>query len=589
MLARKKLLRKALLGILLLELFAIGVDLNSCLTIFILCGIGGFVLYPARVFIPRFLAGTFSYASVLLLLRLTSDIQEIPSGICLATLSCGMLLATFFFILSQQFSGPGRVRCALRFLLGIIFFLPPTPFWAYGLHTHAFLSADTVTVVLQTNPAEALQYLMDTMTPQHLILAILLLFLFFLGAFWFTRNASARKFSFPKGQVLVPCTIMLFFLLCIPSFSMNSMYGVLLSDTLCSLKDQRAFAAEAPAREAELEQHAVSSGRNGLFVLVIGESENRLHMSAYGYNRDTTPWLREKAADDDCLLFTNAYANYVCTVQALSYALTEKNQYTDLPLAKAATLPEAAHAAGFHTIMCSNQGKFGLASTTVSAIGDECDDAHWLHPQQFSNLGQEYMDFRVEDGDIVNVLKSLSLPQEGKTLLILHLIGSHNNYRYRCPEDFSPFGTATLTDQYDNTIIYNDEIMRQIHEQVKDLPNFQCLVYLSDHSEGIDHGQMHDSNCYIPEMTYIPFYILASKDFRVNHPDQWHQLSLHRTAYFTNDLLYDLMCSLMGIRTENMQPENDITHPEYDANPARFRTEHGTKPITPPEPAAPQP
>lgn len=80
MLAREKLLRKALLGILLLKLFAVGMDLNPCLTIFILCGIGGYVLYPARVFIPRFLAGTFSYASVLLLLRLTSDIQEIPSA-----------------------------------------------------------------------------------------------------------------------------------------------------------------------------------------------------------------------------------------------------------------------------------------------------------------------------------------------------------------------------------------------------------------------------------------------------------------------------------------------------------------------------
>ena len=26
------------------------------------------------------------------------------------------------------------------------------------------------------------------------------------------------------------------------------------------------------------------------FLVIIGESQNRKHMSAYGYSRDTTPW-----------------------------------------------------------------------------------------------------------------------------------------------------------------------------------------------------------------------------------------------------------------------------------------------------------
>ena len=93
---------------------------------------------------------------------------------------------------------------------------------------------------------------------------------------------------------------------------------------------------------------------------------------------------------------------------------------------------------------------------------------------------------------------------------------------------------------------------------------------------------MHNGDAYRPSMTYIPLVLLASDTYRARAAAKWQTLAAHRDAYFTNDLIYDLMLSLMDIDTGDTRPENDIASPAYDATPARFRTEHGTEPIVPP-------
>lgn len=50
-------------------------------------------------------------------------------------------------------------------------------------------------------------------------------------------------------------------------------------------------------------------------------------MHAYGYQRETTPWLDQALKKPENLLFTRAYSNHTHTVPVLTYALTERNQY----------------------------------------------------------------------------------------------------------------------------------------------------------------------------------------------------------------------------------------------------------------------
>lgn len=91
----------------------------------------------------------------------------------------------------------------------------------------------------------------------------------------------------------------------------------------------------------------------GIYVLVIGESTARDHMSVYGYRFDTTPWMSQFVKGPGTICFKKAYSNYVTTVPVLTYALTDKNQYNSVSMAQAYSLIEVAAAAGFDTYWIS--------------------------------------------------------------------------------------------------------------------------------------------------------------------------------------------------------------------------------------------
>ena len=67
--------------------------------------------------------------------------------------------------------------------------------------------------------------------------------------------------------------------------------------------------------------HKTTKGET--YVLVIGESQNKDHMSLHGYSRKTTPWIDEQICRPNWVSFNHAYSNYVQTVPALSLALTD--------------------------------------------------------------------------------------------------------------------------------------------------------------------------------------------------------------------------------------------------------------------------
>lgn len=81
---------------------------------------------------------------------------------------------------------------------------------------------------------------------------------------------------------------------------------------------------------------------DGVYVLVIGESLTRDHMNVYGYERDTTPFQSQAAIDPHYVFFNHAYSCYTQTVQVLTEALTEKNQYNDMALANAYSIIDMA-------------------------------------------------------------------------------------------------------------------------------------------------------------------------------------------------------------------------------------------------------
>mgnify|MGYP000563534893 FL=1 len=80
-------------------------------------------------------------------------------------------------------------------------------------------------------------------------------------------------------------------------------------DALHQYKEYGKAKAQREARLQQLQGLKITSD-GGIFVLVIGESETRDHMGAYGYDRDTTPWMSEETQKPEAILFQNAYSNH---------------------------------------------------------------------------------------------------------------------------------------------------------------------------------------------------------------------------------------------------------------------------------------
>ena len=128
-------------------------------------------------------------------------------------------------------------------------------------------------------------------------------------------------------------------------------------------------------------------------------------MSAYGYQRETTPWLTQFAKDPGTLLFKNPYSNHTHTVPVLTYALSEKNQYNQVPLAKAYSLIEIANAAGFDTYWISNQERYGAWDTPVAEIASTAKHQVWLNGEVGANIKTAYLDeeLPIKTPDLKNV------------------------------------------------------------------------------------------------------------------------------------------------------------------------------------------
>jgi heptose-I-phosphate ethanolaminephosphotransferase len=341
-------------------------------------------------------------------------------------------------------------------------------------------------------------------------------------------------------------------------------------DALHQYKEYGKAKAQREARLQQLQGLKITSD-GGIFVLVIGESETRDHMGAYGYDRDTTPWMTEEAQKPEAILFRNAYSNHTHTVPVLTYALSEKNQYNDVPLEKAYSLIEIAKAAGYDTFWISNQRKYGAWDTPVAEIASTAAHQAWLNERTGTH------DLRSDYYDDVLVKALPDLTKEKNALIVIHLMGCHGSYADRYPEDWKHYsGKSDVIDKYDNAVRYNDYVLQQLYTKLKENPRFKGFIYLSDHGDDVEHNYGHEASKFTATMSHIPLFMVVSPSFQAERPQIVETLRSHRDSYWTNDLLYNVMTDILGIRGVPGTDLNwDLASPQYSMTKDTLRTLHG--------------
>lgn len=313
------------------------------------------------------------------------------------------------------------------------------------------------------------------------------------------------------------------------------------------------------------------SQKTQTILIVIGESASRDYMKAFNkeYKYNTTPWLDRMAQSKNFILFPNAFSILPVTVIAVSNAMTEINQYNDKKFYESCSIIDIAHKAGYKVHWYSNQGHLGSADTPVTLIANTADVAKWTK-QELNQI--QY------DESLLDYLGELDTTKNN--FLVVHLKGSHFNFLNRYPESFTKFGTAgkyELELNYANSIAYTDSVLEQIFNYAKDNLNLQAMVYFSDHATVPD--KRRSPNFEGLASVRIPFFTYFADEYIVQHKEVYNTLKKHENLYWTNDLAYELLCSILDIKSNHFDETNSLASEKFKYKREDLRTNCGQSKI----------
>ena len=322
-------------------------------------------------------------------------------------------------------------------------------------------------------------------------------------------------------------------------------------------------------------------------VLIIGESYNKYHSQLYGYNKATTPRQVALEAEGSLVKFTDVVSTWNLTSFVFKhmmslYAVGDSGEWCDQPL-----FPEVFRKAGYHVTFVTNQFEPKAKEAVYDFSGGFFLNDPELSQKQFDSRNTKT--HRFDDG-VLKEYDALRDTTIEHNLVILHLMGSHVDYRARYPQKtntvFKPemYNRPELSDkqkqilaQYDNSLLYNDSIVAAITQRFMDQD--AVIIYVPDHGEEIFdgspymYGRMHSANIdyrLARNEMEIPFWIWGSPLYRERHPYGWLAIQNAKNRPLMIDALPHLLMYLGGVSTPLYREELNVISPKYDEKRPRI-------------------
>ena len=519
-----------------------------------------------------------TYLSVYLValkMNLNTTPMEYLKGVIFTVLAIAFI--TFFrcVLLPKKDCAFYTLRKVLFVIIAFITLFLPLLLLCYLIATNSLISSDIIIALAQTNGAEGAEFFVSNVNYKWL-----LALLFLIAVIYINCKAYENLTCDPKAKVTTSFSIAIILIgsifLAIPRIDYLPFAVVKVTsrqlDNFALYKQQKGVRLQKLSTLTSLKLNPDVDKDGNLFVLVIGESQSASHIQAYGYQKATTPKLVERLKEPNHLLFNNVFSSWPQTVQALSYALTNANQYNQVEVSDAYSLIEIARAVGFDTYWLSNQRKYGMYETPITVISSTANHEIWTN-------GSAKMEGVFFDEELVKRLPKVD-PNKN-TLIIIHLMGSHQKYEKRVPKEFRQFtGADEVVASYDNSILYTDYVVDEIYNKAKKIPAFKALVYFSDHGEEPHVVGGHDPVNVTYQMLKVPLFVYLSDSYRKNHLNLFESLKTNEHKYFSNDLIFDLMVSLMRIEgVPNFEESLNLSSKKYRLDKASTLTMYGKKHI----------
>ena len=193
--------------------------------------------------------------------------------------------------------------------------IPIVIIWAYFFSANSFLTVEACMAILQTNLSEAWQYVNDFGSLEG---ALGLMFVC-VGGYMCARLLKLCDLKDNVCKLWRLVCVLIVLNIAMEYRTRENIVGTIIYDTYVYASQYDNYQKNRQHRIENLASlpNVKNKGVEGLYVLVIGESETRDRMGSYGYYRDNTPVLESMKTEENMIVFNKAWSCANDTVSAL--------------------------------------------------------------------------------------------------------------------------------------------------------------------------------------------------------------------------------------------------------------------------------
>lgn len=313
-----------------------------------------------------------------------------------------------------------------------------------------------------------------------------------------------------------------------------------------------------------------------IYVLVIGETSRADNWQIFGYNRPTTPNLKKRR---DLLIFRKTLSESNTTHKSVPLMLSwvSAENFGD-SIYTSKSLISAFNEAGFATAYISNQGRnhsfIDFFAREAQKTIFLTDDGHKHHDKELLPQLRQFID----------------QSPNNKIMVVLHMYGSHFNYRDRYTSTFSFFkpddssdadayNREKLINAYDNTILYTDYFLDNVINILESEKCLSAIMYTSDHGEDLYDDKRNRFLHASPVPTYwqihVPLVIWMSPQLKEAHPPLYINAAKHEGMNVSSSRsIFDTMLQIGGITSRYSDHSKALTDSGYIETPRLYLNDH---------------
>ncbi|MCY4780251.1 sulfatase-like hydrolase/transferase [Sphingobacterium sp. UT-1RO-CII-1] len=460
-------------------------------------------------------------------------------------------------------------------------------FYLYG---EDVIAADMFLNVATTNTSEINELLGSLLPSIVLVCALYIPPLVLAILQWKKKNYLDRFF---RRQTLRPALLLLMASLLLSFFSVNKNTGsfafkheVYPINTLYNLqfavnKWNRIKQYPETSKDFYFQAHRKDTQHTErqIYVLVIGETSRADNWQLYGYNRKTTPNLRNQ---NNLYVFEDALTQSNTTHKSVSIILSdvEAKDYNNIYQKKG--IIQAFKEAGFKTICLSNQAE------NASFIEFFTKDADIYKTIRTTDT-KTGITVNHYDEELVALMEEEIEQNSGDLFILLHTYGSHFNYMERYPSEFKNFVPdqvnsvsrsyrKELVNAYDNTILYTDFFLSKTIKSLEQTQAKVALLYTSDHGEDLFDDNRNKFLHASPTPTYyqlrIPFIMWFSDGYINQNTSRMHAVGQNRKKPISTNTVFHTMLHAAHIQTDYLKQELSLVSETLVTEPRMYLNDH---------------